>query len=92
MIFYGGYKMCQISIQIPNEVLLDSHMNQTDASNFARQMVALGYYVRNKISIGYCAEIAGMTEEDFILFLGANHVSIFSFENERELLRDVANA
>ena len=55
-------------------------------------MVALGYYTQNKISIGYCAEIAGMTEEEFILFLGQNKVDIYTFDSDEELLKDVQNA
>ena len=84
--------MCQVMINVPNEVLYDTHMNAADATAFARKMVALGYYTRNNVSIGYCAEIAGMTEEAFIIFLGQNHVDIFRFDNDEELMRDIANA
>ena len=63
-----------------------------ETAAFARKMVALGYYSHNNVSIGYCAEIAGMTEAEFILFLGENGISIFRFENEKELLEDIANA
>ena len=44
------------------------------------------------VSIGYCAQIAGMTEEEFISFLGKHQVDVFRFDNDEELLRDVANA
>ena len=84
--------MCQIAINIPNEVLFDTHMNQRDAAAFAKRMVALGYYVDRKVSIGYCAEIAGMTEEEFLIFLSRQHVGIFEFDDEAELLQDIENA
>jgi predicted HTH domain antitoxin len=84
--------MCQVLINVPNEVLYDTHMNNAQATAFARKMVALGYYTHNNVSIGYCAKIAGMTEEEFITFLGQNRVSIFQFEDEAELARDYANA
>lgn len=84
--------MCQVMINVPNEVLYDTHMSTSDATEFARKMVALGYYMHNSVSIGYCAEIAGLTEEEFLLFLGENHIDIFRFENDEELMRDVANA
>ena len=84
--------MCQVFVDIPNEVLYDTHMSATDAAAFVKQMVALGYYTHNNVSIGYCAKIAGMTEEEFITFLGQNRVSIFRFEDEAELARDYANA
>ena len=84
--------MCQVFVDIPNEVLYDTHMSATDAAAFVKQMAALGYYTHNNVSIGYCAKIAGMTEEEFITFLGQNRVSIFRFEDEEELARDYANA
>ena len=46
----------------------------------------------NHVSIGYCAQIADMTEEDFITFLGQNHIDLFRFESDEELMRDIANA
>ena len=88
----GDYKMCQVSVSVPDAVLFDTHMDIHQAAAFARGMVALGFYVHNNVSIGYCAEIAGMTEEEFIAFLGKNHVDVFQFDDDEELLRDVANA
>ena len=84
--------MCQVMINVPNEVLYDTHMNTAEATAFARKMVALGYYTRNNVSIGYCAEIAGLTEEEFIVFLGENGIDLFRFDSEEELMRDIANA
>ena len=54
--------MCQIALNIPEEVLYDTKMNQEQANQFARQAVALGYYTQSGVSIGYCSQIAGMTE------------------------------
>ena len=84
--------MCQVMVNVPDEVLYDTHMSIAEATAFARKMVALGYYTRSNVSIGYCAEIAGLTEEEFMMFLGENHIDIFRFEDDDELMRDVANA
>lgn len=84
--------MCQIAINIPEEVLYDTHMTPEDANRFARRAVALGYYSQSGVSIGYCAQIAGMTEEDFIQYLGENNVSIFHFDDEAEFLEELDNA
>lgn len=84
--------MCQVSVSIPNEVLYDTNMSVADATAFARQMVALGYYTQNNVSIGYCARIAGMCEADFIRFLGSHGVGIFDRMTEDALTRDIANA
>ena len=84
--------MCQVMVNVPNEVLYDTHMSTAEATAFARKMIALGYYIHNNVSIGYCAEIAGLTEEEFMLFLGQNKLDIFRFEDDEELMRNVENA
>lgn len=84
--------MCQIAVTIPDGVLYDSKMNKDEAGVFARKAVALAYYQKNKISLGYCAEIAGMTEADFIRFLGENGISIFHFDSMQEFDEELANA
>ncbi|MDO4338882.1 MAG: UPF0175 family protein [Eubacteriales bacterium] len=84
--------MCQIAINIPEAVLYDTHMTPEDANRFARRAVALGYYSQSGVSIGYCAQIAGMTEEDFIQYLGENNVSIFHFDDEAEFFEELDNA
>ncbi|MBQ9361511.1 MAG: UPF0175 family protein [Lachnospiraceae bacterium] len=84
--------MCQIIMQIPEAVLYDTHMDASDASAFAKKMVALGYYTKNNVSIGYCAQIADIPEEDFIRFLGENGISIFQYKDKEELLKELRNA
>ena len=84
--------MCQIAIDIPNEVLYDTKMNREEANRFARCAVALGYYTQSGVSIGYCAQIAGLTEEEFIQYLGKNQVSIFHFDSKEEFLEELNNA
>ena len=84
--------MCMIQVNIPNEVMYDTHMDAVAAAAFAGRMTALGLYVHNHVSIGYCAQIAGMTEEEFMLFLGQNKIDVFCFDSDEELLRDVENA
>ena len=84
--------MCQIVLRIPDEVLYDTKMNKEQANQFARQAVALGYYTQSGVSIGYCSQIAGMTEKEFIKYLGRNHISVFRFDNEKEFLEELNNA
>lgn len=60
--------MCQITMKIPNEVLLDIHMNDREADAYAKQVFVLWLYTKNKVSIGYCAEIAEMLEDEFTAF------------------------
>lgn len=84
--------MCQISIQIPDAVLYDTHMNQKQAADFARRLVAIGYYIHNHVSVGYCAQIAEMSEEDFIKYMSNYRTSIFNFDDEQEFLEELKNA
>ena len=84
--------MCQVRIDIPTEVLYDTHMDALGAAAFAKKMVALGYYTQNNVSIGYWAQIAELTEEEFIAFLAENKIDLFRFGSDEELLTDVANA
>ena len=84
--------MCQVAIDIPEAVLYDTRMSREEACQFAKRAVALGYYSQSGVSIGYCAQIAEMTEEYFIRYLGKNHISIFQFDNEKEFLEELENA
>ena len=84
--------MCNIAFSIPNEVLYDTKMNDSETEDFVRKAVALRYYTKAGVSLGYCAQIAGMSKGDFIRFLGENEVSIFQFDSEEEFLEDIKNA
>ncbi|MCD8148216.1 MAG: UPF0175 family protein [Clostridiales bacterium] len=84
--------MCQIAVSIPDEVLYDTKMNIEDANRFVKKAVALGYYTQSGVSIGYCAQIAGMSEKEFIRYLGQNHISIFQFDNREEFMEEMNNA
>ena len=84
--------MCQIAVQIPEAVLYDTHMTAIQANDYVRKLIALDYYTHQHVSIGYCAQIAQMTEEDFIRFLSENDISIFSFDDKDEFLDEMRNA
>ncbi len=84
--------MCQVAIDIPDAVIYDTHMTPEEAGRFARRAVALGYYSQSGVSIGYCAQIAGMTEEEFIAYLGENRISIFHYDDRAEFMEELNNA
>lgn len=84
--------MCQVAIDIPDAVMYDTRMTPEEANRFARRAVALCYYSQSGVSIGYCAQIAGMTEEDFISYLGENHISIFRYDDKTEFMEEMNNA
>jgi predicted HTH domain antitoxin len=84
--------MCSIAVQIPEEVLYDIKITEEQANDFAKRSIAMMLYTQNHISIGYSAQIAGMTEEEFIKYLSSNGVSIFNFDDEEEFLEEMNNA
>lgn len=84
--------MCEIAVSIPEEVLFDTKMSREETGKFVRRAAALGYYTQSGVSIGYCAQIAGMAEGEFIRYLGQNGISIFHFDDKEEFLEEMENA
>ncbi len=81
--------MCTVDVIIPDAVLYDVHMSQSEAREFVRKSVALAMYKRLNVSLGYCSQIAGLPEADFILYLGSQGESVFRYDNEDELVEDM---
>lgn len=81
--------MCQVAVKIPDAVLFDTHMTAEQTDSFVKQTLALHHYIKCHISLGYCAEIAGMTKEDFIKFLGENQISIFHYDNKNDFMEEL---
>ena len=84
--------MCMVSINVPEEILLDLHEDKSGFAEYMRRMLALDLYKNKKVSLGYCARVAEMTQEEFVQYLGMNGVSIFSFASENEFMEELANA
>ena len=84
--------MCTVAVNIPEDVLFDMRMSEREAASFAQRMTALGLYGIGGVSLGYCADIAGMLKEDFVRFLGESGVSVFRFGDEAEFAEELANA
>lgn len=84
--------MCVVSINVPEEILLDLHEDRNGFTSYLQKMLALDLYKNKKVSLGYCANVAGMTKEEFVQYLGMNGISIFAFASEDEFLEELANA
>ena len=84
--------MCVVSINVPEEILLDLHEDQNDFAEYLKKMLAMDLYKNKKVSLGYCASVAEMTKEEFVLYLGMNGVSVFSFASDSEFLEELGNA
>ena len=84
--------MCVVAVNIPEEVLLDLRETKNNFANYVKTMIAIDLYKNKKVSLGYCAEVAEMSKEEFVKCLGQNGVSIFGFDSEEEFMEEFANA
>lgn len=84
--------MHTFEVNVPDAVLFDTHQSKEASASCVRKAVALFYYTKMGVSLGYCAQIAEMPKSDFIRFLSENDVSVYNFEDMSELERDISNA
>jgi len=85
-------RMTSLNISIPSEIFLVLRENESQFISNMKKFTALNLFQNNKLSIGQCAVLANMTEEDFIYFLGENKISIFEYLDESTLREELANA
>ena len=90
----GGFTAHSVMVgfEAPQEILTGLRISQKAFTNYARKILALDLYKNRHIPLGYCAELANTSKEDFIKFLGENEVSVFGFENEEEFAEELSNA
>ena len=81
-----------INVSVPHEILLTLREKEHELALNMKRWTAIKLYADKKLSIGQCSELAEMTEEDFIKYLGTNKISIFSFNDADELKEDIENA
>ena len=55
--------MCVVSINVPEEILLDLHKDENDFAEYIKKTLAMDLYKNEKVSLGYCASVAEMTKE-----------------------------
>ena len=81
------------TIEFPEEILLSLRTDENEFIDEMKKTMAIKYFANKKLSIGQSAELADMSEEDFVKLLGKERISIFRFDNiEEELKEDVKNA
>ena len=83
------------NISISDKLLLSTRQTSKEFEAEAKKAIALKFYIDEKLSLGQAAELAGLSELGFLLYLGDNNVSVFRFESDdcnAELLHDVQNA
>lgn len=84
--------MEQVEVSVPTEVMYDTKMNVEQTRDFVNKIIAIEYYKNYGISLGYCAEIAKMSKENFLQLLGTYGISVFHFDDKKEFLDEMNNA
>jgi len=79
-----------ISVSIPEEILLSLREDSNEFAASMKLMSAVKLFENHKLSVGQSAQLAGVSEEDFIKILGKNQISIFGTFND--ILGDCKNA
>jgi len=85
-------KNVNINITVPGEILLTLRENDKQLALNMKRYTAIKLYQDKRLSVGQCAELAEMAEEDFIRLLGENKISIFDFSSAADMKEDFANA
>jgi len=83
------------NIAIPEAFILSTRQTGKEFESEAKKAIALKFYIDEKLSLGQAAELAGLSELGFIIYLGENSVSIFRFDGDdhkAKLLCDTNNA
>ncbi len=82
----SGAKMIaqQITIDIPQKVLLAEKMDTTAFGRELRMLAAVKMYELGRLTSGRAAELAGMSRVEFLLRLP--HYNVFPFSTELEEL------
>lgn len=84
--------MCNLSIQIPEEILLSMNETAQGMAAYTKKILAMDLYAKHQISLGHGAQLAGMAEEDFIYELGKEGISIFAFSSDEKFQEELLNA
>jgi len=66
-----------INVTVPEEILLSLRENVQEFAHNMKTMAAIKLYENQKLSIGQSAQLAELSEEDFIKVLSKNKLSIF---------------
>jgi len=76
-----------INIPVSEEVLFVLKKDEKSLQEEARKILALQYFKERKLSLGKAAELAGMSKDDFTIFLGNNKIDIYQY-TEKELEKE----
>jgi len=74
--------MRAVTIPIADEVFFVLKKNEASVQRDILTMLALQYFKTEKLGLGLAAKMAGMTKDEFTVFLGKNNVDIYQYESD----------
>jgi predicted HTH domain antitoxin len=81
-----------VRFNIPKEILPKVGADEAAFARYARGLAALDLYKNKGVPLGFCAEVAEMSVEAFVFYLGENRVSVFNFESAEAFAEEARNA
>lgn len=74
--------MANISIDIPNDLLIALREQPTELSHEVRFIAALHYFREKRLSLGQAARFAGLNRVEFLDILAARGIPAFDLSEE----------
>jgi predicted HTH domain antitoxin len=71
-----------LNIPVPKEVLFVLKKDEKSLRDEARKILALDFFKKRRLSLGKAAALAGLSKDDFTIFLGLNRIDIFQYTEE----------
>lgn len=72
--------MRAVTIPIADEVFFVLKKNEASVQHDIRTLLAMQYFKDEKLGLGLAAKMAGMSKDEFTVFLGENNVDIYQYE------------
>ena len=73
--------MRAVTIPIDEEVFFVLKKNEAGVQHDIRTLLAMQYFKNEKLGLGLAAKMAGMSKEDFTVFLGKHNIDIYRYED-----------
>jgi predicted HTH domain antitoxin len=77
-----------INVPISEEVLFILKKDEKSLQKEITSILALQFFKEKRLSLGKSAELAGMTKNEFVEFLGKHEIDIYQY-TEKELTHEV---
>jgi predicted HTH domain antitoxin len=78
-----------INVPISEEILFILKKDEKSLQKEITAILALQFFKEKRLSLGKSAELAGMTKNEFVEFLGKHEIDIYQY-TEKELTHEVA--